>query len=65
MTSAFLKVSVDREEACPFTPFFFKGGGGAEGGWRVWGKFGGNKYLIAQRALFGFPENIERWYLPE
>lgn len=44
---------------------FFKGGGGGEGGWRVWGKFGGNKYLIAQRALFGFPENIERWYLPE
>ena len=41
------------------------GGGGVEGGWRVWGKFGGNKYLIAQRALFGFPENIERWYLPE
>ena len=46
--------------------FFFKGwGGGGEGGWRVWGKFGGNKYLIAQRALFGFPENIERWYLSE
>ena len=27
MTSAFLKVSVDREEACPFTLFFLRGGG--------------------------------------
>lgn len=63
MTSAFLKGSVDGQEACPFTLFFLRGGG--EGGWRVWGKFGGNKYLIAQRALFGFPENIERWYLSE
>ena len=55
----------DYDLCLPVHSLFFKGGGGVEGGWRVWGKFGGNKYLIAQRAPFGFPENIERWYLPE
>lgn len=44
MTSAFLKVSVDREEACPFTLFFFKGGGG---GLRVVGEYGGSLEVIS------------------
>ena len=37
MTSAFLKVSVDREEACPFTLFFF----------RVVGEYGGSLEVIS------------------
>lgn len=60
MIFVFLKVLVDREEVCLFI-FFFKGGG--EGGWRVWGKCGGNKYLIVQCVLFGFFENIECIYI--
>ena len=41
MTSAFLKVSVDREEACPFTLFFLRGGV------RVVGEFGGSVEVIS------------------
>lgn len=44
MTSAFLKVSVDREEACPFTLFFLRGGGG---GFRVVGEYGGSLEVIS------------------
>lgn len=43
MTSAFLKVSVDREEACPFTLFFLRGGGGL----RVVGEYGGSLEVIS------------------
>ena len=42
MTSAFLKVSVDREEACPFTLFFLRGGG-----LRVVGEYGESLEVIS------------------
>ena len=43
MTSAFLKGSVDGQEACPFTLFFFKGWGEL----RVVGEFGESLEVIS------------------